>query len=227
MAAYDARLLPRRAAAPAPAPARALALAAACVLALAAVWVLAELVPAVHLRDAAALYDFTLLDGPGIERLGNGLLKLMDARWYTLWAAVIVGVALARRQPRTALAVALALALTPISADILKPLLAHQHVRVGAVHISPASWPSGHSAAALSLALAAVLVAPTRLRPLVGAIGGVFALAVGCILLILAWHMPSDVLGGYLLASLWMALAVAALRAAEWQPRAGARSELD
>jgi membrane-associated phospholipid phosphatase len=46
-------------------------------------------------------------------------------------------------------------------------------------------------------------------------LGAVFALMVGCALLILAWHMPSDVLGGYLTAALWMALAVAGLRAAE------------
>ena len=53
-------------------------------------------------------------------------------------------------------------------------------------------------------------------------IGAVFAVAVGCALLILAWHMPSDVLGGYLVAALWTALAVAALRAADrrWPPRA-------
>jgi len=39
--------------------------------------------------------------------------------------------------------------------------------------------------------------------------------------LILAWHMPSDVLGGYLVAALWTALAVAALRAADrrWPAR--------
>jgi hypothetical protein len=33
--------------------------------------------------------------------------------------------------------------------------------------------------------------------------------------LIRAWHMPSDVLGGYAMAALWMALAVAALRATD------------
>ena len=49
------------------------------------------------------------------------------------------------------------------------------------------------------------------------AASGLFALAVGCALLILAWHMPSDVLGGYLVAVLWMALAVAGLRA--WTAR--------
>jgi membrane-associated phospholipid phosphatase len=46
-------------------------------------------------------------------------------------------------------------------------------------------------------------------------LGALLVAAVGCALLILAWHMPSDVLGGYLLATLWAALAVAALRAGE------------
>ena len=61
---------------------------------------------------------------------------------------------------------------------------------------------------------------PADLRPLVSGIGAAFAAAVGCSLLILAWHMPSDVFGGYLVAALWMALAVAGLRAAErrWPP---------
>jgi membrane-associated phospholipid phosphatase len=192
-----------------------LAAACACVLALAAVWLLAELVPAVHIRDAAALYHFTLLDKPHVDQVASALLGLLEAGPFLIWSGLIVALALARRRPRTALAVAVVLALAPISADALKPLLAHPHAQVGDVRIGPASWPSGHSTAALSLVLAAVLVAPARLRPVVAALGGAFALAVGCALLILAWHMPSDVLGGYLLAVLWMALALAALRAGE------------
>ena len=113
------------------------------------------------------------------------------------------------------------MALAPFTSETLKPLLAHPHARVGDVHIGPASWPSGHSTAALALVLCAVLVTPARLRPVVAGVGGVFAVAVGCSLLILAWHMPSDVLGGYVVATLWMALAVAALRLAErrWPTR--------
>ena len=115
------------------------------------------------------------------------------------------------------------MALAQLTAETLKPLLAHPRVHLATtVHIGPASWPSGHSTAALALAFSAVLVAPARLRPVVAAVGAAFALAVGCALLILAWHMPSDVLGGYLVATLWAALAVAGLRAAErrW-PSAG------
>ena len=90
-----------------------------------------------------------------------------------------------------------------------------EHPRAGSVFIGPASWPSGHATAATALALSVVLVVPPRLRPVTAVLALLFIAGVGISLLILAWHMPSDVLGGYLMAALWMALAVAGLRAAE------------
>ena len=190
-------------------------------LGLALVWVIAELVPAVHVRDAFALEDFTRLSRPRVDAVGEVLIHLLSPVLFIIWGLVLVLVALARERPRLAVAVALIMGLAPLTAETLKPLLAHSHAQVGAVFIGPASWPSGHSTAALTLVLCAVLVAPARLRPLVASIGALFAVAVGCALLILAWHMPSDVIGGYLVASLWAALAVAALRASErrWPSR--------
>lgn len=193
----------------------ALGVAGLCALAMALVWVAAELVPAVHVKDAVALRDFTLLSRPGVDWLANFLLDLLDAPLFVLWGVALVAYALARERPRVALAVAAVMGLAPLTSELLKPLLAHPHAHVGRVHIGPASWPSGHSTAALALVLSAVLVAPPRRRVLVACIGGVYVLAVGVALLILAWHMPSDVLGGYLVAALWAALAVAALRATE------------
>jgi membrane-associated phospholipid phosphatase len=201
----------------------ALGVAALCVLGLAAVWAVAQLVPAVHLRDAVALRDFTALSHPSVDSVANFLIRLLEPLLFTIWGFALVAVALARGRPRVAAAVALVMALAPLSAETLKPLLAHPHAQAGAVRIGAASWPSGHSTAALILVLCAVLVAPRRLRGLVGALGGLYAVAVGCALLILAWHMPSDVLGGYLLATLWMAIAVAALRAADRRWPAGRR----
>jgi membrane-associated phospholipid phosphatase len=223
-AALDARPLNGRA--QRPGAGGALGVAALCVLALGAVWAVAQLVPAVHLRDAVALRDFTLLSRPNVDSVASFLIRLLDPLLFTIWAFALIAVALARGRPRVAAAVALVMALAPLSAEMLKPLLAHPHAQVGAVHIAPASWPSGHATAALTVVLCAVLVAPARLRPLVGALGAIFAVAVGCALLILAWHMPSDVLGGYLLATLWMAIAVAALRLASrwWPPRRPAQS---
>jgi hypothetical protein len=49
----------------------------------------------------------------------------------------------------------------------------------------------------------------------VAALGAAFAVAVSYSFLVLGWHYPSDVLGGYLVATLWTLLAVAALRATE------------
>jgi hypothetical protein len=64
----------------------------------------------------------------------------------------------------------------------------------------------------MSLALAAVMVAPARFRPLVGSIGALFALAVGFAVVSLDFHFPSDVAGGYLVASAWCFAALAVLR---------------
>ncbi|HEX4436895.1 MAG TPA: phosphatase PAP2 family protein [Solirubrobacteraceae bacterium] len=196
-------------------PRAALAVAGLCVLGLAAVWSVAELVPAVHLKDAVTLYDFTTLGRPKVDSVAELLLRLLEPALFVLWGVALVAFALAEARPRVALAVASVLALAPFTAEQLKPLLAHTHDRVGYMTVGPASWPSGHSTAATALALCAVLVAPAAWRKVVAAIGAVFVIAVGISLLILAWHMPSDVLGGVLVASLWMALAVAALRGYE------------
>jgi membrane-associated phospholipid phosphatase len=205
-----------------PGAGRALGVAVLCLIALAAVWAVADLVPGAQLRDALALHDFTLLSRPHVDSVANFLINLLAPLLFVIWGAALVATALARGRPRVALAVILVMALAPLTAEVLKPLLALPHPRVGSVHIGAASWPSGHSTAALTLVLCAVLVAPARLRVLVATLGGIYVLAVGCSLLILAWHMPSDVLGGYLVAALWMAIAVACLRLADrrWPPRA-------
>ena len=71
--------------------------------------------------------------------------------------------------------------------------------------------------------MSAVLVAPPRLRLTVALLGAIFAAAVGFSLLLLAWHLPSDVVGGYLLGTFWTALAVAGLRKAESRARRSSR----
>jgi membrane-associated phospholipid phosphatase len=192
-----------------------LAIALACLIAGALTWLVAELVPAVHVRDALALHEFTRLDKPRVDRIGNFLVHLLNPQLFILWGVALVSFAVARERRRVAAAVVAVMALAPLTSETLKPLLAHPHLRVGGVHIGAASWPSGHSTAALALVLCAVLVSPARFRPAVALLGGCFAAAVGLFLLILAWHMPSDVIGGYLVATLWSALAVAVLRAAE------------
>jgi hypothetical protein len=78
----------------------------------------------------------------------------------------------------------------------------------------------------MSLALCSVLAAPVRWRPVVAALGAAFAVAVSYSFLALAWHFPSDVFGGFLVAATWTLLGVAAIFAADarWPRRAPERS---
>jgi membrane-associated phospholipid phosphatase len=196
-------------------PAGPLSLAGLCLVALALVWVVAELVPAVQLRDSVLLSHFVALDHGTVHVVAQVLPNLLSPVLFTLWSVALVLIAISRDRPRVALAVALILAFAPLSAELLKPLLAHPHVRVGFAHIGAVSFPSGHSAAAAILAMSAVLVSPRRLKLPVAVIGGAFVLAVSVALLIRAWHMPSDVLGGYITALFWTSLALAGVRAAD------------
>ena len=144
----------------------------------------AELVPAAHVRDAVLLRHFVALESSSVNGVAERLPHLLNPLLFTIWGVALVLIALARRRPRVALAVAVVLALAPLSSEILKPLLAHPHVHIGYTMIGPASYPSGHSTAAAILAMSAVLVAPPRLRPLVAVLAAAFALAVGAALLI-------------------------------------------
>lgn len=193
----------------------ALRAAALCVVGLALTWVVAELVPGGRAHDAAALLGFSDLWRPRIDTAANAVARSVSARPYALLAIILLVVAVIRRRPRTALAVAVVLLGAGLSAEALKPLLAHPHAYAGNKLVEAGSWPSGHSTAAMSLALCAVMVAPARMRVVVAVVGSLLAVAVSFALLVLAWHLPSDVVGGYLLAGLWASLAVAGLRSAQ------------
>jgi hypothetical protein len=78
----------------------------------------------------------------------------------------------------------------------------------------------------MTVALCGVLVAPRSLRPLAAALGTVLTVGVSYSILLLQWHLPSDVLGGLLLAGTCVALGVAVLWSAEarWPARSGRRA---
>lgn len=201
-----------------------LGVAALCALGVALVWLLAAIVPATHVRDAVLLQDFVNLSGPHVDSPLRFLLHLLRPLPFVLWAIALIAIALAQERPRVALAAGAVLGLAPLTSELLKPLAAHPHARVGSIVPGAASFPSGHAAAALALVLCAMLVSRPRWRPLVAVLGGLYVAGVAVALLVFAWHMPSDVLGGLLVATLWMALALAALRACERRWPTGSRA---
>ncbi len=186
--------------------------AALCALGFMFSWLVLAHVPAARLRDAAALRGFISLDHGHVDALASAMLALVTPLSCALFALVAMAVAWHRGRRRLVLAVPVVIVGATLSAEALKPILAVAHDYIDAHHQVPgASWPSGHSTAVMSMTLCALLVAPRRWRPAVAAVGGVFTVAVGLSLLTLAWHLPSDVIGGYLLAAVWGAGAVAVL----------------
>jgi membrane-associated phospholipid phosphatase len=191
--------------------------AGACAVGLVVVGWLALDVPAAQDRDVAILRGFTGLDRPrvsgGLEVVG----RIVDPLPYALGGLACIAVAIARRRTWHAFAAGTVLLATGLAAQALKHLFAEQRFAawLGRGQIDAASWPSGHATAAMTLALCAVLVAPPAWRGLVALLGGACAIGVAYATLALAWHYPSDVLAGFLLAGLWVSLAVGFLQRVE------------
>ncbi|MEA2457113.1 MAG: hypothetical protein QOC95_85, partial [Thermoleophilaceae bacterium] len=114
-----------------------------------------------------------------------------------------------------------------VSSQVLKPLLAHHrelyYTQFKLNNVRDASFPSGHATAAMALALAVLFVVPRSYRPLAATLGALFTVAVSFSVLILDWHFPSDVVGGFLIATAFGLATFAALRyAGERWPEQGA-----
>jgi membrane-associated phospholipid phosphatase len=194
-------------------PRIALLAALACLAGLGVTLVLAYFAPPFGGRDAATLQGFIDLNRPRLTPLLSHVAHLANPAPYGLIGLALVLIALARRRGRVALAIAVVLICSGVTTESLKPLLSHPRPQewLGDGQIAAASWPSGHATAAMALALCSVLAVPARWRPAAATAGGLFSLAVAYAILALGWHFPSDVIGGFLVAALWAALATAAV----------------
>jgi membrane-associated phospholipid phosphatase len=192
--------------------------AVACALGLVAVAIFGLVSEAGHARDVAMLHGFTALEQSRFESEIRLLARIPDPLPYAFIGLCCIGVALWRRRPWRALTVGVLLVATGLTTQALKHVLAEPRFAAWLGpwgQIENASWPSGHSTAAMTLALCAVMVSPPAVRAITALIGGAFAIGVGYATLALAWHYPSDVVGGFLVAGLWVSLAIAVLHRVE------------
>jgi membrane-associated phospholipid phosphatase len=171
--------------------------------------------PLARAHDAASLAGFQALAAhPLLAAVAKLFANSVNPAPYVLIGLALAAVALARRRVRLALAVPLTMLAASATTELLKPAIGRVRSSdwIGAGHqIAAASWPSGHATAAMMVALCAVLVAPPLLRPLVALLGSILAVGVSFAILMLGWHFPSDVLGGFLVAGVWVSLSLALL----------------
>jgi len=195
-----------------------LALALFSAAAAVAVWFAALGVPRGRALDATAMQAFSgVAAAPPLQPSIMGVAHLADPAPLLIGTLLLVALALVRRRPLMALLVPVIIGGANLTTQLLKPALAD--VRLIELHgvgtVYPGSWPSGHATAAMSLALCLVLVVGPGLRPLAALLGAGYAIAVGYALVALGWHLPSDVLGGYLVAATFTLLGAGALAALE------------
>jgi membrane-associated phospholipid phosphatase len=200
--------------------------AAACAAAAAVSYAAAMHVGFLERADARVLVGFTGLQGAHSHRVATALGGLFDPLPFAVLAVAVAGIGIARGRPRLALAAGAAILAANVTTQILKPALAVARPPVMGATVAPAAWPSGHATAAMSLALALVLVSPPRARPIAAAAGGLVAVAVAYAVMLLGWHFPSDVVGGYLVAAGWSCVFAALALRRPAETRLPARSAL-
>jgi membrane-associated phospholipid phosphatase len=210
-------------------PATALRAAFLCLVGLVLTGAIALIVPIAEVHDSATLQGFAQLRGTRVNVLANWIAHTVDPRPYAVVGVLLAVVALIRGRPRVAVAVPIAMVCASTTTELLKPLVGHPRVSEwlgSGADTLVASWPSGHATASMMIALCAVLVAPRPLRPLVALLGTGLAIGVSYSILVLGWHFPSDVLGGFLVAGGWTSLTLAVLWWAEarWPERTARRA---
>jgi membrane-associated phospholipid phosphatase len=187
----------------------------ACFLAFAAVLVCAYAIAPIGHLDATALHGLMSLQGPVSQAVGDLITHSADPLPVAVALAALFawGWSLGRR--REALWAMVLVASANLATLILQVVLAHPryHPILETTQVGTEAYPSGHATSAMSIALAAVLVAPVRLRVAIASVAAAYVIAVSTSLMVLGWHLPSDVLGGLLVSSGFFFLAVAAIRA--------------
>jgi len=143
-----------------------------------------------------------------LSRLYDGL-RLVSVGSVGLSLLVCVMLAVVRRRFDLALGAAIVIGGSDLTTQILKKdLFTRLDLAQG-----PNSLPSGHTTVALSIALAAVIVAPPAWRTTVAIGVSATAALVGVALVLGRWHRPSDVIAATFVCLMWAAvgLLVAAL----------------
>lgn len=189
--------------------------AAACFLAFGAVLACAYAIAPIGRLDAAALNGMTALHGSASHSVGNPIARSADPLPLAVMLTALFAWGWAAGRRREAFAAVALVAGANLAGLLLQMALAHPRFYpiLGGDQLGAEAYPSGHATSAMSIALAAVLVAPARLRLAVASGAAAYVIAVSSALLVLGWHFPSDVVGGLLVASGFFFVVVAAIRA--------------
>ncbi|MBB2892602.1 phosphatase PAP2 family protein [Flexivirga oryzae] len=150
--------------------------------------------------------DERMMESLGVTPDGwSRIMDVLDLVTYTGVALALTAcVVVAMLQRRWAVAIAAGVLIG--GATVTTQILKHQVLHSVAIYSN--SLPSGHTTVGLSLALAAIVVASYRWRPLVTAGGAALATFIGAGTVASHWHRPGDVLAAGMVCLGWAAAAL-------------------
>jgi PAP2 superfamily. len=132
---------------------------------------------------------------------------------WSLAAAVLVvaGIGRLRGRPSLGLAGAGVIVASVVTTEFLRAVLPRPLLLEHGYRREDHSFPSGHTAIAMSVMCALVMVVPYRLRGVTLFLTSLWAVGVGALTVTASWHRPSDTIGSDLIVLIYVCAAIALL----------------
>lgn len=131
------------------------------------------------------------------QAAASRMLRVVSIGGLVTGIAVLGGVAALRRRRRLILVPGAVIGISLIAVELLKEVILTRPPLLADPEFIQNTYPSGHVTVAISLGLAAIIVAPPALRGLVALLAAIGAAGFGIFVVTAGWHLPSDALGAY------------------------------
>ncbi len=187
-------------------------------------YVFVELAEEVHeketlLFDEAVLHGVNQLASPGLNVVMMTLTQLGGLWAVLVITAVLVVLLWRKRMRRMSVLLTFGVGGAGLINLILKSIFQRDRPELWELLVieNSYSFPSGHAMASSALAFSLIVIFwPTRWRWLVVAIMGVYTFAIGLTRLYLGVHYPTDVVAGWIVSAMWVAVVMVVLHYRQW-----------
>lgn len=184
---------------------------AVCGVMLVAVYVLAVWTPAGQRFEDTVLAGASLATDGEEQSLATWVLKLVSTPTLALAASVVFAIGLARRRPSLGILGVGVIAASVVTAEIVRRSASRPVLLLHGTRREDQSFPSGHTATAMSAMFALILVVPQRFRVYTLIVAAPWAIGTGVATVAAGWHRPSDTTGSEIIALFYACVAIAVL----------------
>jgi len=140
-----------------------------------------------------------------------GLLDSITGWSVAALVILVVVIGLLRGLPHLGLAAGAVIVGSVVTAEVMRGLLTRPILLTYGYRREDQSFPSGHTAVAVSVMCALMMVVPYRRRGVTALLASLWAVGVGALTVTVSWHRPSDTLGSDLIVLLYVCAAVLTL----------------